>query len=47
MTLKSGALNNADLMSLVLARLDGDNAFKDIEEFLEVLTRTWQVCSQL
>ncbi|RXN08378.1 hypothetical protein ROHU_035126 [Labeo rohita] len=44
LTLSSGALNNADLIGLVFDRLDGDNAFQDVDGFLAALTRTPQVC---
>ncbi|KAL1246815.1 hypothetical protein QQF64_034818 [Cirrhinus molitorella] len=43
LTLSSGALNNADLIGLVFDRLDGDNAFQDVDGFLAALTRTPQV----
>ncbi|RXN08375.1 putative threonine-rich GPI-anchored glyco isoform X2 [Labeo rohita] len=42
LTLSSGALNNADLIGLVFDRLDGDNAFQDVDGFLAALTRTPQ-----
>lgn len=46
LTLHSGALNNVQLIELVLDRLEGDNSFQDIEEFLEALSRAPQVCSR-
>ncbi|KAF4094545.1 hypothetical protein G5714_024741 [Onychostoma macrolepis] len=45
LTLHSGALNNAHLIEMVFDRLEGDNSFQDIEEFLEALSQTSQVCS--
>ncbi|XP_039537983.1 uncharacterized protein LOC120486186 [Pimephales promelas] len=42
LTLTSGALNNVGLISLVLDRLDGVNAFQDIDGFLTVLSVTPQ-----
>ncbi|KAK2909588.1 hypothetical protein Q8A67_005425 [Cirrhinus molitorella] len=47
LTLQSGALNNVHLMEMVFDRLEDGNAFHDIEEFLEALTRSSQVCCQL
>ncbi|XP_073792219.1 uncharacterized protein [Danio rerio] len=43
LTLTSGALNNADLITMVFERLDGSNAFQDVDQFLTVLTQTSQV----
>ncbi|RXN29931.1 putative threonine-rich GPI-anchored glyco isoform X2 [Labeo rohita] len=40
--LHSGALNNAHLMEMVFARLEGGNSFQDVEEFLEALSRSSQ-----
>lgn len=45
LTLTSGALNNADLITMVFERLDGSNAFQDVDQFLTVLTQTSQVRS--
>ncbi|KAF4094544.1 hypothetical protein G5714_024740 [Onychostoma macrolepis] len=42
LTLHSGALNNAHLIEMVFDRLEGDNSFQDIEEFLEALSQTSQ-----
>ena len=44
LTLHSGALNNAHLIEMVFDRLEGGDSFQDIEEFLEALSRTSQVC---
>jgi hypothetical protein len=44
LTLNSGALNNANLIALVFDRLDGDDAFQDVDEFLTALSQTPQVC---
>ncbi|RXN19229.1 hypothetical protein ROHU_007324 [Labeo rohita] len=46
LTLHSGALNNAHLMEMVFDRLEGGNSFQDVEEFLEALSRSSQVCSR-